>query len=365
PSPSGFFGFQWDKEKRRYLPDQNHGAAAQLWPLGLTGWTVRAIAAELTRRGIPTPGGSAGWWPYSVRHVLKNPAYAGTVEALRTEVVIPKQRRANTYGKSGRRSRPESERIRLVGLVERPIISLQEFEWMQQRLRENQERTKRNAKVRTYLLRGLVRCAACGRSYVGATFRRQGKEYSYYICGARWKPGPHGHRCQSHAISAPAFENRVYEMVVDFLHGPEGFEAEMRRRKGIAEARAFRLAARGSVSEAVYEEEVGLIRTKQRWIAEQRERVQGQLGDLERYRFDPHVVELMRERLDARLAGATPEDRRFVLESVGAKVIMQADKTWELEVQVPRQVPAPDKPEKRDLQIVNSLPGPLSTRLHI
>ena len=124
------------------------------------------------------------------------------------------------------------------------------------------------------------------------------------------------------------------------------------REERDVEARAFGLAARGAVSEAVFEEEVGLIRTKQRWITEQQERVQGQLADLERYRFDPEVVGLMRERLETRLDGASPEDRRFVLEAINAKAIVQADKTWELEVQVPREAPAHE-----ELQIVNTRPG--------
>lgn len=83
--------------------------------------------------------------------------------------------------------------------------------------------------------------------------------------------------------------------------------------------RAFRLATRGQVSEAAFEQEVGLIRTRQRWLAEQRERLKRQLADLERYSISPESVELLRARLAERLAGATPEDRRFVLEAVGRR----------------------------------------------
>ena len=170
-------------------------------------------------------------------------------------------------------------------------------------------------------------------------------------------------------------------MVVDFLHGPEGFGNEMQRRRGIsaeseaslireleslerqqrveqdAEARAFRLATRGNVSEEVFNQEIGLIRTKQRWIAEQRERLERQLADIQRYIFDPQSIEMLRQRLAARLATATPDDRRFILEAVGTKVIVQAEGTWELELQVPREVSAPEG----DLQIVNSRPGSIYT----
>ena len=68
---------------------------------------------------------------------------------------------------------------------------------------------------------------------------------------------------------------------------------------------------------------------------------------------DGQHLDVLRRRLDARLEGASHADRRFVLEAVGAKVIVQADGTWELELQVPRE---PVEPEANDLQIVNSRP---------
>ena len=68
---------------------------------------------------------------------------------------------------------------------------------MQQRLKENQELAKKNTKLRTYLLKGMVGCAACRARYSGVTIRRRGKEYSYYICSARLKRRSEDERCQS------------------------------------------------------------------------------------------------------------------------------------------------------------------------
>ncbi len=378
PTPNRFFGFQWDKGTSRYVPNERYADACEVWRLALAATPIEAIARELTRRGILTPSGAQGWWPYSVRHVLKNSAYAGVIEALKTEAVEPKQRRANTYGKTGRRMRPESERVRLEGLVERPVVTEPEFDWMQQRLEQNQQFALKNTKLRSYLLRGLVRCAACGHAYVGVTVRSSGKAYSYYQCGARRKPRPNGDRCLSKSLPVDGAEKAVSRMVKEFLSGPEGFGAEVRRRQGVteesqdslrrelsgldqqeraerdAEARAFRIAARGAVSQSVYEQEVGLMRTKQRWIAEQRERLTGQLADLELHSFQPEGVESLRRRLDARLAGATAGDRRFVLEAVGARIIVQSNGTWELELQVPRGAP---EPTASGLQIADTRPG--------
>ncbi len=378
PTPKDFFGFKWDRERSRYITGERYADACEVWRMALAAMPIETIARELTRRGVLTGTGAQDWWPGSVRRILKNRAYAGVIEALKTEAVEPRRRRANTYGKTGRRLRPENERIRLQGLVEKPVVTEQEFMWMQQRLLQNQQFALKNTKLRSYLLRGLVRCAACDHAYVGVTIRRGGKTYSHYVCSARRKPRPNGDRCRSRSLLVDTTEEAVFRMVGEFLSGPEGFGAEVRRRQGVseesvaslrreladldrqerverdAEARAFRMAARGVVSEAVYEQEAGLIRTKQRWIKEQRERIAGQLADLERHSFNPESVAVLRKRLDARLAGATAEDRRFVLEAVGTKVIVQANGTWELELQVPRGAPGP---AGSGVQIVNTLPG--------
>ena len=155
-----------------------------------------------------------------------------------------------------------------------------------------------------------------------------------------------------------------------------GFEPEMQRRRGIpkeseaslireleslerqhaeeqdAEARAFRLASRGTVSEEILNQEIGLIRTRQLWIVEQRQRLEQQLSDIQRFSFDPQTVEILRQRLEAKLETSTPEDRRYILNASGVKVLVQADKSWELELQVPRELPQPEEV----LQIVNSRP---------
>ena len=106
-----------------------------------------------------------------------------------------------------------------------------------------------------------------------------------------------------------------------------------------AEARAFRLASRGTVSEEVLNQEIGLIQTRQRWIAEQRQRLEEQLSDVRRSSVDPHNIAMLRQRSEARLETATPEDRRYILDALGVNVLIQADGVWELELQVPREVP--------------------------
>ena len=89
--------------------------------------------------------------------------------------------------------------------------------------------------------------------------------------------------------------------------------------------------------------------------------MQAQNNELERFSFSPEAIAHLRQRLDARLTCATHEDQRFVLEAVGTKVLAQTDGTWELELQIPRQITAPAE----EVQIVNSRPGSNYTVIHI
>ena len=63
---------------------------------------------------------------------------------------------------------------------------------------------------------------------------RRGKEYSYYVCGARWKRPPRSERCRSSSLGVEVVEGAIYGMVVDLLNGPVGFKAELQRQRGIS-----------------------------------------------------------------------------------------------------------------------------------
>lgn len=116
-----------------------------------------------------------------------------------------------------------------------------------------------------------------------------------------------------------------------------------------AETRSFHLAAHAELSEKVFQEEVGLIRARRHWIEEEKYRLAGQLADIQRLTFNPEAVGALRSRLEERLRRATPEDKRFVLESLGTNIIAYPDGSWDIEIELPGEL-------RRDLQIVQSRP---------
>jgi len=340
--------------------------------MALEGATQWGIAKSLTARGIPTPKGRMVWSGTTVGSILTNLVYAGVVEALKTEAVAPQTRRKATYGNSSSRRRPQEERVRLEGLVAAPIVTEEEFQWVQERRRHNQRYATKNTKLREYLLKGRIRCARCGRVYTGVT---RGK-YSYYYCRGRAKVDWGAQKCSAEKLKAQEVEKAVYETVVHVLESPDVYLGEVERRWHVqeqtinslrrdladlgrqeqeereAEAQAIRLASRFEVSEDAFQQEVGVIRTRRRWIIEEKARLQAQLDHLGNGPPNPAAVVMLGDQLRERLVGATPEDRRSVLDAVGATIIAQGDGTWELELEIPQE-PPPAEPE---MQLVNSGP---------
>ena len=76
------------------------------------------------------------------------------------------------------------------------------------------------------------------------------------------------------------------------------------------------------------------------------------ITDLETRFVDPETMNILHQRLQDRLAGATGQDRRFVLEAVGATILAQGDGSWELELLVPGAVST----EAQEPQIMNTGP---------
>ena len=375
PHLTNLYGMRWKND--RLVPNDDYAKASDVWRLALEGNTLTGIARELQRRGVPSPRGLAVWRPNTIRAMLHNRTYAGVIEALKTESIEPRHRGSTGYGRTSRRVRPPEERILLRGLVAQPIITEAQFELVQHNLQDNQKMAPRNTKRRKYLLQGLVRCGMCGRTYGGVVHRthRGVGQYAYHYCRGRWAKPWEGEKCFARTFRAQDLEDGVYDLLSDFIKGPEGFMAEISRRRGLlevsaesmskelaelerqqrleqdAETKAFRMYTRGRVSEDVYQQEIALIRTRRKWLAEQRERLKSQLADLERYSFQESDVDALRERIETRLSHANADDRRFVLEAVGTRVIVNHGGIWEVEIRVPKA-----DTQTEELQIATTRP---------
>src|SRR5579859_44392 len=221
--------------KVRYVVDEDLASIVRrIFTWATLGWTIRAIAFELMRRGIPGPRGPE-WSPSMVKKMLNETAYYGEAYANRYKLV-----RVRHGEQMVRRKvlRPPEEWVRYPEGVVPPIIDQQTFDAAKQ-LREGNKRTsaRRLADPEKYLLRsGFVFCGECGdRLYVHRQSPGYGQRTSYW-CTSR----NHGHDLPPEqrrrngvqvAIRADTLDTAVWERVVDLLDNPDHLTAEIERMR--------------------------------------------------------------------------------------------------------------------------------------
>ena len=118
-----------------------------------------------------------------------------------------------------------------------------------------------------------------------------------------------------------------------------GLEVKFREEQS-AESQVLRLASRFQISEDVFLEEVGLIQTRQTWIENEKERLNGLLYGVQDVGPAPEALTILRDRLGENLSRCDFQDQKFVLDAVGAKVIAPGDGSWELELELPQEPPS-------------------------
>jgi len=139
------------REMRRLAMEENLGYKAmgdRLTAMGFRGREGRPLAA------------------FTVQSVLTNPAIMGKL----------------VYGRKPRKGNPSTELVEVPDFFP-PILSQDEWEVLQERLRIRRESPRGRVQASVYLLSGIVRCGHCGGPMVGkAGGSHKGKQYRNYYC---------------------------------------------------------------------------------------------------------------------------------------------------------------------------------------
>ena len=150
------------------------------------------------------------WRPGRVRNLIVSKTYMGVHE----------------FGKRTKSGR---------AVILRPvpaIVTEEVWNKAQDTLKANILFSARSAKNQ-YLLRGLIKCGLCGRTYIGvAANRPNGKREFYYRCNGAHSPAvfsPKG-KCCSKAIRGDELEQQVWIDVETFLRNPDPVLSELQTR---------------------------------------------------------------------------------------------------------------------------------------
>jgi len=144
----------------------------------INGDSLNAIADNLNRRGIKKRNWpNAKWSNRTVRTILTNEVYIGRWYYGRTRSRHPGRKLED--GK--RNPRFQVERDEWIMVEVPPIVDEQTWAEAGVRVTANLKKYANNVK-QTYLLRGRIVCAECGRNHIGRTHSpKEDFKYSYYI----------------------------------------------------------------------------------------------------------------------------------------------------------------------------------------
>jgi site-specific DNA recombinase len=96
--------------------------------------------------------------------------------------------------------------------VHEPLVDELTFQRAQAILRERgKDISRRRGNASAFLLSGVVRCASCGKAYVGMSARGNGGRYEYYACSGRQKHGPKA--CRNERVPRQKLERAVLQQL--------------------------------------------------------------------------------------------------------------------------------------------------------
>jgi site-specific DNA recombinase len=339
----------------RLIPDDNWVIAKDIWEMALGGMKLRRIVMELYERGIMSPRGCEAWRPKAIYRVLHNPAYAGRYAAMRFNYEKydrnHQKNGKNTYSQALAKLKPTDEWVFLPNVkVEYPVVDWASFLSMQDRLKANQAMSYRNAKV-PYLLRGMIRCEVHNRTYRGwRQVRPSGNSVNFlYRClGFHTRELPLM-KCPKPSMSGHIIEEEVWNRATTLLSSPEtvlgGLERQRKTQEESEEVVQSALTAviqrlnkvnsqemelvslrlRGDFGDEIYQKQLSLLKAERTWCQDERERLQSQLAAMRKHFLTIEQVQAMCAKFSNKLASATEEDRRSILESLGTNLAVGTD----------------------------------------
>jgi len=192
----GFAPLGYDIINKQYVINEKEAQIVrEIFNLYLQGYGYKKIAEILNSKGYRNKQGKP-FVANSIGPILQNEKYAGIY-------TFNKTRRKYYHGKRNmKRKKPESEVIRIEDAIP-AIISKEMFEAVQREIKRRAPQRGTSAKVREYLLSGLVFCL-CGHRMVGYAQKRtkESERYFYYRC----------EKCQN-SIKAEELEHQAIEVV--------------------------------------------------------------------------------------------------------------------------------------------------------
>ncbi|MGO8951591.1 MAG: recombinase family protein [Ktedonobacterales bacterium] len=197
------------------------------------GASLKAVTKQLSALQIPTPSGHVRWNQATIRGILTNPIYTGTIYLGRSRPTPARQRHSPLLpiGRDrGGHTHTAPQAWVAIGQVP-PIVSQESFDRVQVKLARNQQFARRNNSAQPYLLRALVSCGLCRLGCVGRSSRGG---YAYYVCHGKSQAiiSRRDEKCPARYIAVEQLDELVWQDVCKVLTHPEMIAAALQRAQG-------------------------------------------------------------------------------------------------------------------------------------
>ena len=187
PPPFGYYM----KDKRWHPDEEAAKIVREVFERFVSGEGMRSIAMDLGKRGVRTKFGGMPENRF-IDFMLNNPTYIGMIRwSLDGTRAVSKRDYHN-------------ESVMIVPGQHEPIISVELWEAAQERIKELHKKYPKNARKEQqveYMLKGLVRCSACGSTLAAGAMGKRDKCRSIQCCNYQ-----RGSCHTSHSITLPKIE---------------------------------------------------------------------------------------------------------------------------------------------------------------
>jgi site-specific DNA recombinase len=310
------------------------------------GASLSSVVNRLYAHGVASPMGRPRWRNTTVRFLLRNPAYTGTLYAARsrTRRSIGRRSALQPIGKrpdGGKVPRPREEWIAVRKIP--ALVTQEQFDLVQQKMVRSKQFAARNNTAHEYLLRALVSCGFCHLACTGRTI----KGYAYYTCAGK-SASARTHeegRCRSRLTPTRQLDQVVWEDLCEVIGRPELIALELARAWGGQwlphELQGRRASLRkaciglqhqierlteaylgGVIQLEEYERRRREIRTKAEAFESQERELEQQVDRRNELAGAVRGVEEYSRRIEKGLAGATFEQKRRLVELLIDRVIV-------------------------------------------
>ena len=354
------FGYDYDKEKDTLAVNTHNAEFVReifRWFIIEEETGLHTIARRLTDMQIPTPKGKEIWQKITVKRILSNETYTGT---LYLQTVDSSEVKNNKYrSKKERVSRKEKPREEWLPVKVPVIIDELTFQKAQRKLEVIKRRRPGSAKY-NYLLSGLCLCGYCGSTMHGnlITKRNGGKvkKWAYYTCSAK-SPGVKGiPKCISHHVPTTDLEALIWKKVLVWISNPATFSEEISRQYGVGDLGGLQkqlqflegsmdemkkqrekiigLYQRDLLMQEEVEEKLFTFKRKQEQLEKKKREIHNELEGARRYEISPDEIQKLLASFNSRVEELDFEDKRNLVRLLVDQVIIGEEEVV-IKVKVP------------------------------